>query len=137
MVLNPDHSIFVGNLSGHVTDDLLQETFRARYNSVVGPMTVTDRRTGRSKGYGFVRFADEGEQMRAITEMQGVLCSTRPMRIKLATNKKPAATTQPKGLSFIFSLQFLCLLIFQFVILSFRSFNLLVLVCHKNYMLKL
>jgi RNA recognition motif-containing protein len=30
MVLNPDHSIFVGNLSGHVTDDLLQETFRAR-----------------------------------------------------------------------------------------------------------
>ncbi|WJX23008.1 hypothetical protein P8452_12258 [Trifolium repens] len=59
-------------------------------------MTVTDRRTGRSKGYGFVRFADEGEQMRAITEMQGVLCSTRPMRIKLATNKKPAATTQPK-----------------------------------------
>jgi RNA recognition motif-containing protein len=133
----PDHTIFVGDLAADVTDYLLQETFRARYNSVKGAKVVIDRLTGRSKGYGFVRFADEGEQMRAMTEMQGVLCSTRPMRIKLATNKKPAATTQPKGLSFIFSLQFLCLLIFQFVILSFHSFNLLVLVCHKNYMLKL
>ncbi|WJX23010.1 hypothetical protein P8452_12259 [Trifolium repens] len=56
--------------------------------------------TGRSMSYGFVSFADEGEQMRAITEMHGVLCSTRPMRIELATNEKPAATTQSKGFTF-------------------------------------
>ncbi|PNX88197.1 polyadenylate-binding protein RBP47B, partial [Trifolium pratense] len=93
----PDHTIFVGDLAADVTDYLLQETFRARYNSVKGAKVVIDRLTGRSKGYGFVRFADEGEQMRAMTEMQGVLCSTRPMRIGPATNKNPAATTQAKG----------------------------------------
>lgn len=93
----PDHTIFVGDLAADVTDYLLQETFRARYNSVKGAKVVIDRLTGRSKGYGFVRFADEGEQMRAMTEMQGVLCSTRPMRIGPATNKNPAATTQPKA----------------------------------------
>jgi RNA recognition motif-containing protein len=97
----PDHTIFVGDLAADVTDYLLQETFRARYNSVKGAKVVIDRLTGRSKGYGFVRFADEGEQMRAMTEMQGVLCSTRPMRIGPATNKNPAATTQPKGLCLI------------------------------------
>lgn len=100
----PDHTIFVGDLAADVTDYLLQETFRARYNSVKGAKVVIDRLTGRSKGYGFVRFADEGEQMRAMTEMQGVLCSTRPMRIGPATNKNPAATTQPKGLSLIYLL---------------------------------
>ncbi|XP_073225165.1 polyadenylate-binding protein RBP47C'-like [Cicer arietinum] len=94
----PDHTIFVGDLAVDVTDYLLQETFRARYNSVKGAKVVIDRLTGRSKGYGFVRFADESEQMRAMTEMQGVLCSTRPMRIGPATNKNPAATTQqPKA----------------------------------------
>ncbi|XP_058757770.1 polyadenylate-binding protein RBP45-like isoform X2 [Vicia villosa] len=93
----PDHTIFVGDLAADVSDYLLQETFRARFNSVKGAKVVIDRLTGRSKGYGFVRFADEGEQMRAMTEMQGVLCSTRPMRIGPATNKNPAATTQPKA----------------------------------------
>lgn len=94
----PDYTIFVGDLAADVTDYLLTETFRARYNSVKGAKVVIDRLTGRTKGYGFVRFADESEQVRAMTEMQGVLCSTRPMRIGPATNKNPAAA-QPKGLS--------------------------------------
>ncbi|XP_052177492.1 polyadenylate-binding protein RBP45-like isoform X3 [Diospyros lotus] len=86
----PDHTIFVGDLAADVTDYLLQETFKAHYPSVKGAKVVTDRMTGRSKGYGFVRFADETEQLRAMTEMNGMLCSTRPMRIGPAANKKPA-----------------------------------------------
>jgi len=35
---------------------------------------VIDRLTGRSKGYGFMKFVDENKQIRAMTEMQGVLC---------------------------------------------------------------
>ncbi|XP_047162999.1 polyadenylate-binding protein RBP45-like isoform X1 [Vigna umbellata] len=92
---SPDYTIFVGDLAADVTDYLLQETFRARFNSVKGAKVVIDRLTGRTKGYGFVRFADESEQVRAMTEMQGVLCSTRPMRIGPASNKTPA--TQPKA----------------------------------------
>lgn len=85
----PDYTIFVGDLAGDVTDYVLQETFRVAYSSVKGAKVVTDRTTGRSKGYGFVRFADEGEQIRAMTEMNGVPCSTRPMRIGPAATKKP------------------------------------------------
>ncbi|KAH1208607.1 hypothetical protein AAZX31_15G102600 [Glycine max] len=94
---SPDYTIFVGDLAADVTDYLLQETFRARYNSVKGAKVVIDRLTGRTKGYGFVRFSEESEQMRAMTEMQGVLCSTRPMRIGPASNKTPATQSQPKG----------------------------------------
>ncbi|RYR23021.1 hypothetical protein Ahy_B03g068299 isoform B [Arachis hypogaea] len=90
----PDHSIFVGDLAPDVTDYLLQETFRANYPSVRGAKVVTDPNTGRSKGYGFVKFADENERNRAMSEMNGVYCSTRPMRISAATPKKTTAFQQ-------------------------------------------
>lgn len=84
----PDHSIFVGDLAPDVTDYMLQELFRSQYPSVRGAKVVTDPSTGRSKGYGFVKFADEMERNRAMSEMNGVYCSTRPMRISAATPKK-------------------------------------------------
>ncbi|KAL6999302.1 Polyadenylate-binding protein rbp45 [Sarracenia purpurea var. burkii] len=88
----PDYTIFVGDLAAEVSDYLLQETFKAHYPSVKGAKVVTDRMTGRSKGYGFVRFGDESEQLRAMTEMNGVVCSTRPMRVGPAATKKPAGS---------------------------------------------
>nr|XP_043609511.1 polyadenylate-binding protein RBP47B' [Erigeron canadensis] len=98
----PEHSIFVGDLAPDVTDHLLQETFRTQYPSVRGAKVVTDPNTGRSKGYGFVKFADEMERNRAMTEMNGIYCSTRPMRISAATPKKTTVFQQqyvaPKGL---------------------------------------
>ncbi|XP_044473918.1 polyadenylate-binding protein RBP45C-like isoform X1 [Mangifera indica] len=90
----PDYTIFVGDLAADVTDYMLQETFRAVYPSVKGAKVVTDRLTGRTKGYGFVRFGDESEQLRSMTEMNGVLCSTRPMRIGPAATKKPVSGQQ-------------------------------------------
>ncbi|KAI3495204.1 hypothetical protein L1887_37434 [Cichorium endivia] len=94
----PDYTIFVGDLAADVTDYTLQETFRAHYPSVKGAKVVTDRLTGRTKGYGFVKFGDESEQVRAMTEMNGRLCSTRPMRIGPAANKKNVGSQQyPKA----------------------------------------
>ncbi|CAN1353824.1 Polyadenylate-binding protein RBP45 [Linum perenne] len=87
----PEYTIFVGDLAADVTDYMLQETFRVHYPSVKGAKVVIDRLTGRTKGYGFVRFNDEGEQMRAMTEMNGAFCSSRPMRIGVASNKKTMA----------------------------------------------
>ncbi|KAL6223613.1 hypothetical protein ACLB2K_006996 [Fragaria x ananassa] len=92
--VGPDHSIFVGDLAPDVTDFVLQETFRNTYPSVRGAKVVTDANTGRSKGYGFVKFADETERNRAMSEMNGVYCSTRPMRISAATPKKTTAFQQ-------------------------------------------
>ncbi|XP_008806741.2 polyadenylate-binding protein RBP45 [Phoenix dactylifera] len=92
----PDYTIFVGDLAADVTDYILQETFRSHYSSVKGAKVVTDRITGRSKGYGFVRFGDVNEQTRAMAEMNGMFCSTRPMRIGPATSKKTMGV-QPKA----------------------------------------
>ncbi|KAL3647570.1 Polyadenylate-binding protein rbp47b' [Castilleja foliolosa] len=86
----PDYSIFVGDLAPDVTDYLLMETFRASYTSVRGAKVVTDPNTGRPKGYGFVKFADEIERNRAMVEMNGRYCSARPMRISAAAAKKTA-----------------------------------------------
>ncbi|KAF5778236.1 putative RNA recognition motif domain, nucleotide-binding alpha-beta plait domain superfamily [Helianthus annuus] len=66
-----DLSIFIGDLAPDVTDALLYETFSGRYPSVKGAKVVFDSNTGCSKGYGFVRFGDESESTRVMSEMNG------------------------------------------------------------------
>ncbi|WZY93479.1 hypothetical protein YC2023_065808 [Brassica napus] len=92
----PDLSIFVGDLAPDVTDTVLLETFAA-YQSVKGAKVVIDSNTGRSKGYGFVRFGDENERSKALTEMNGAFCSSRQMRVGVATPKRAAAYGQLNG----------------------------------------
>uniref|UniRef100_A0A803N2G9 RRM domain-containing protein n=1 Tax=Chenopodium quinoa TaxID=63459 RepID=A0A803N2G9_CHEQI len=83
-----DLSIFVGDLAADVTDTMLHELFATKYPSVKAAKVVIDANTGRSKGYGFVRFGDDSERTQAMTDMNGVYCSTRPMRIGPATPRK-------------------------------------------------
>ncbi|CAH2053334.1 unnamed protein product [Thlaspi arvense] len=90
----PELSIFVGDLSPDVTDTLLQDLFVERYPSVKSAKVVIDSNTGRSKGYGFVRFGDENERSRALTEMNGAFCSNRQMRVGIATPKRAVANQQ-------------------------------------------
>ncbi|PSS31404.1 Polyadenylate-binding protein [Actinidia chinensis var. chinensis] len=89
-----DLSIFVGDLASDVTDSLLHETFVSKYPSVKAAKVVIDANTGRSKGYGFVRFGDENERSQAMTEMNGVYCSSRAMRIGAATPRKSSGYQQ-------------------------------------------
>ncbi|KAA8537717.1 hypothetical protein F0562_027293 [Nyssa sinensis] len=89
-----DLSIFVGDLASDVTDSLLHEIFASKYPSVKAAKVVIDANTGRSKGYGFVRFGDENERSQAMTEMNGVYCSSRPMRIGAATPRKSSGYQQ-------------------------------------------
>jgi RNA recognition motif-containing protein len=58
---------------------------------------MSDPISGMSRGYGFVRFTDESEQQRALTEMQGVYCGNRPMRISTATPKNKSGGGGPGG----------------------------------------
>ncbi|KAI4339849.1 hypothetical protein MLD38_024744 [Melastoma candidum] len=95
-----DLSIFVGDLAADVTDSLLHETFASKYPSVKAAKVVFDVNTGRSKGYGFVRFGDDSERSQAMTEMNGAYCLSRPMRIGAATPRKTSLYPQqysPQG----------------------------------------
>jgi len=70
-------SLFVGDLAQEVNDFTLLKTFSDRYPSVRGARVIMDPLTGNSRRYGFVRFGDEDELNRAISEMQGQLCCNR------------------------------------------------------------
>ncbi|KAF9226728.1 RNA-binding domain-containing protein [Gyrodon lividus] len=101
-----EYSIFVGDLAPETSNSDLVAVFR---NPVLGlrndrepkfirpflscksAKIMLDPVTGVSRGYGFVRFTDEADQQRALIEMHGLYCLSRPMRISPATAKfKPA-----------------------------------------------
>jgi RNA recognition motif-containing protein len=98
----PEYSIFVGDLGPEVNEYVLVSLFQSRFNSCKSAKIMTDPISGMSRGYGFVRFSDEGDQQRALTEMQGVYCGNRPMRISTATPKNKGGSAgmgmqQPGG----------------------------------------
>ena len=93
-----EYSVFVGDLGHDVNDYMLLTTFQVQYPSVKSAKVVTDATTSLSRGYGFVRFGDEVEQRRAIVEMQGRYCGSRPMRISLATPKTRRDTNSERML---------------------------------------
>lgn len=93
----PEFSIFVGDLGPEVNEFVLVSLFQARFPSCKSAKIMTDAVTGQSRGYGFVRFSDEGDQQRALLEMQGVYCGNRPMRISTATPKSRNHGFQQQG----------------------------------------
>lgn len=94
----PEYSIFVGDLGPEVNEFALMSLFQNKYPSCKSAKIMTDPITGLSRGYGFVRFTSEEEQQRALTEMQGVYCGNRPMRISTATPKNKSGPGGPGGM---------------------------------------
>lgn len=89
-----DHSVFVGDLAPDVSDELLASTFSARFSSVRSAKVVIDPLTRMSKGFGFVRFGIKDEAEQALQTMSGVYCSSRPMRVSVATDRN----AKPRGM---------------------------------------
>ena len=75
--------LFVGNLAGEVTDESLLKAF-AKYPSVQKARVIRDKRTTKSKGFGFVSLADTDEFFQAAKEMQGKYIGSHPVLIKRA-----------------------------------------------------
>ncbi|KAK9486599.1 hypothetical protein V1527DRAFT_462923 [Lipomyces starkeyi] len=94
---SPEYSIFVGDLGPETSEYVLLNLFQSRYPSCKSAKIMTDPVSGMSRGYGFVRFTDESEMQRALTEMQGFYCGNRPMRISTATPKNKGAAV-PAGM---------------------------------------
>lgn len=84
--------LFVGNLAGEVTDDSLLKAF-SKYPSVSKARVIRDKKTSKSKSYGFVSFANTDDYFRAAKEMEGKYIGSHPVRIKRA-NTEIAATTK-------------------------------------------
>ena len=75
--------IYVGNLPFGMNDDELRELFEP-HGQVESASIITDRETGRSRGFGFVEMKDETEARRAIEELNSVTSGGRPLTVNEA-----------------------------------------------------
>lgn len=65
-----DFRLFAGDLGNEVTDEILTKTF-SKYPSFLKAKVVRDKRTDKSRGYGFISFAEPDDFARAWKEMNG------------------------------------------------------------------
>jgi RNA recognition motif-containing protein len=85
-------NLYVGNLPHSTTEAELRNVFEP-HGAVEKVTLVTDRETGRSRGFGFVEMADAGEADKAIAALNGTDLGGRPLTINEAKPK----TDRPKG----------------------------------------
>ena len=78
--------LFVGGLSWGTSSEGLREAFAA-FGEVTEAKVVTERDTGRSRGFGFVTFADEASASDAMDAMNGADLDGRTLRVDLATDR--------------------------------------------------
>ncbi|XP_050786120.1 RNA-binding protein 42 isoform X2 [Gopherus flavomarginatus] len=76
-----DFRIFCGDLGNEVNDDILARAF-SRYPSFLKAKVIRDKRTGKTKGYGFVSFKDPNDYVRAMREMNGKYVGSRPIKLR-------------------------------------------------------
>jgi RNA recognition motif-containing protein len=80
-------NIYVGNLPYSVRNDELRATFEA-YGTVSAAEVIFDKRTRRSRGYGFVEMPDNAEGQRAIAALNGKELHGRELRVDASQPKE-------------------------------------------------
>lgn len=76
-------NLFIGNLSFTIDDAALKNTF-AQAGTVVSAKVVTDKYSGKSRGFGFVEMSSEEEAKKAIELFNGTIVEGRPLVVNVA-----------------------------------------------------
>jgi len=84
--------LYVGNLPFKARDDALHELF-AQAGNVVSANVITDRESGRSKGFGFVEMGSPEEAEKAIQMFNGYSFDGRDLRVNIARPREE----RPRG----------------------------------------
>ncbi len=82
------NKLYVGNLPFSATEDTLHDIF-SQCGGVASAKVITDRDTGRSKGFGFVEMETDDDAQNAIERFDGSDCEGRPMRVNEAKPQEP------------------------------------------------
>lgn len=85
--------LYVGNLPFSTTEQALTDTF-SEFGTVDSVKIITDRDTGRSKGFGFVEMSTDDEAQQAISKLNGTSFEGRNMTVNEA---KPMAPRENRG----------------------------------------
>lgn len=83
--------LFVAGFPYDVDDQELQEMFEA-YGTVASAKVIMDRETGKSRGFGFVEFPNDGEAEAAIKALNGGSLEGRELTVKVAEDKPRGAS---------------------------------------------
>ena len=76
-------NIYVGNLPFNTTNDQLEDLF-GEHGTVSRAQVISDRETGRSRGFGFVEMEDDNEAQAAIEAVNGSDFSGRDLKVNVA-----------------------------------------------------
>lgn len=82
-----DHRIFVGDLGNETNDEILARAF-GRYPSFRKARVIRDKRSGKTRGYGFVSFTDPNDFVKALKEMNGKYIGNRPCKLRKSSWKE-------------------------------------------------
>jgi RNA recognition motif-containing protein len=80
-------NLFIGSLAYATTDDTLKAHFE-QIGEVASARVITDRDSGRSKGFGFVEFADAANNPKAVDALDGKDLDGRAINVSLARPKE-------------------------------------------------
>jgi cold-inducible RNA-binding protein len=86
--------LYVGNLPYNTTEEDLRNLF-SQYGSVDSVAVITDRETGRSKGFGFVEFGNDSEARNAIQALSGQDYGGRALTVNEARPKTAGGGGRP------------------------------------------
>lgn len=92
-------NLFIGSLAYATTDDGLKAHFE-QIGEVESARIMTDRDTGRSRGFGFVTFVNEDDNQKAIDQLDGKDLDGRSINVSLAKPKEDRPRRDNDGSSF-------------------------------------
>jgi len=81
-------NMYVSNLSFHTSDDDLKKLF-GQFGAVSSAKVITDRETGKSRGFGFVEMGSDAEAKEAIKNLNNKEIEGRAMSVSVAREKAP------------------------------------------------
>ena len=81
--------LYVGNLSFGITDEGLHQLFTSNGIKVESARVITDRDTGRSRGFGFVELGPDEDMARAIAQLNGFNLEGRMLQVNEARPQAP------------------------------------------------
>lgn len=89
-------NIFISNLNYNTVESELQALFE-NYGEVTSAKVITDRETGRSRGFGFVEMANDEEARKAIEELNGSDFKQKTLNVAEARPKEPRSFNNNRG----------------------------------------
>ena len=88
--------LYIGNLSYSTTDEHLNQLF-AQHGKIESATVMTDRYTGRSRGFGFVEYASDEEAKKAVSALDGHMVDGRALKVNEARERTESRPPRAGG----------------------------------------